>query len=487
MKNTYKIWLAGVIFTSSAMAIDLGSLDTSFSNDGNSDGWDISGEMGYDRYGSDVIIDSQGRILIAGTYDYDFNGNDFTGARLERRLPNGQLDNSFDGDGIKELTFVPASQGQFEYQLQLDSVDGVFLGYSRLYCVTDNDCESDLYIYHINANGFVVGVQKIEFDLGSTIDRHDDVFADMVYIPSLNKLAITAEVELDSPNDTDYGIALLNVDPVSGALSIDTGFSVDGMRQCYFDQNGSSGSQDKPEAIVWDSLTNHLIVGGSTFEGNGFGGDGWNMSFCEFDMVGNLISQWSTMSNPDTLDDREFLKDMAFRNINGTSHLIIAAALPGAGGLDFAVTKYSLNQFLQWETDSNFGSLGNGWESTAFQYIFVGDTNDIPNEMVIEEDNSILLAGTISWTDNNMLPHGAIALARYTPNGRLDSNWGIGHSGKAVHSFDVSNKWDSAESVAIDPVTEEIYVTGWSYDGLDFQSLIANMHNDLVFANNFDF
>jgi hypothetical protein len=86
-----------------------------------------------------------------------------------------------------------------------------------------------------------------------------------------------------------------------------------------------------------------------------------------------------------------------------------------------------------------------------------------------------------------MLPHGAIALARYTPNGRLDSNWGIGHSGKAVHSFDVSNKWDSAESVAIDPVTEEIYVTGWSYDGLDFQSLIANMHNDLVFANNFDF
>jgi hypothetical protein len=281
MKKMNLLSLTMTLLSGSVAAVDLGTLDSTFSQDGTTDGWDMSGQTGYNWYGSDVVVDSQGRVLIAGTYQYDFNGNTALMARVERRLPNGDLDTSFDSDGIRELGLPPAPQSQFNYEIIVDSSDGVFVGYSSEYCQTTNDCESDLYVYHINVNGVIVGSQQIDFDLGSSNNRKDDDFADMVYVPSINKLGIAAEVELNGADDTDYGIAVLNVDPVSGALSIDNGFSTDGQRQCYFDQNNPAGSRDMPTAIVWYGPTSSFIVGGNTFEGNGTNGDGWNMSFCD--------------------------------------------------------------------------------------------------------------------------------------------------------------------------------------------------------------
>ncbi len=473
----------------SASAVNLGALDPTFSQDGSTDGWDMSGETSYNWYGSDVVVDSQGRILIAGTYQYDFNGTTELKARVERRLPDGSLDTSFDNDGIKDLVMPPAPQAQFNYEIITDSSDGVFVGYSRLYCQTNNDCESDLYVYHINVNGFIVGSQQIDFDLGSTNDRKDDDFADMVYVPSINKLAITAEVELNNADDTDYGIAVLNVDPVSGALSMDNGFSSDGKRQCYFDQNNAAGSRDLPSAIVWYGPTNAFIVGGSTFEGNGTNGDGWNMSFCEFDLTGNLVRQWSTLSGGLVFDSREFLNDLKVYHepvLGGNSYLVGTGALPGAGDLDTVVFRYQMNQISQWELDSTFGTNGTGYETTEFQYIFQGDTRDIGVNMLIEEDGHILVLSSISWDESGQTKS-AFALSKYTTEGKLNTNWGIAKTGKAVHTFDISVRWDIAEAVAINPVTEEIYVTGMSYDGLDFKSTVANMHNDSIFASNFDF
>ncbi|MEZ5472440.1 MAG: hypothetical protein R3E90_11700 [Marinicella sp.] len=493
MKKKMKQWakhgLALMGFIGTASAINLGALDDTFSQDGTTDGWDLSGQPGYHWYGSDVAVDSQGRILIAGTHQYDLNGNTELVARVERRLPDGTLDHSFDFDGIMDLGIPPAPQAQLNYEIIMDSSDGVFVGYSRLYCQATNDCESDLYVYHINVNGVIVGNQQIDFDLGATNDRRDDDFADMVYVPSINKLAITAEVELSNANDTDYGIAVLNADPVSGALSIDTGFSVDGKRQCYFDQNNVSGSRDMPTAIVWYGPTNSFIVGGSTFEGNGLNSDGWNMSFCEFNLAGDLVRSWSTISQGIAIDSREFLNDLVVYQepvLGGNSYLIGTGALPGAGEFDSVVFRYKMNQISQWELDSSFGTNGTGYETTGFQYIFQGDTRDFGVNMLLEEDGQILVLSSISWDESGQ-PKSAFGLSKYTVDGHLNTNWGIAKTGKAVHTFDISVRWDIAEAVTIDPITEEIYVTGMSYDGLNFKSTVANMHNDSIFASNFDF
>ena len=495
MKTIVFLILIFTIFQSKA--IDLGSLDTSFSNDGVSDGWDRSGETGYYRYGSATVVDSQGRIYVAGTYDYDAGGSTAKGARIERYLPSGTLDNTFGTGGIKTFAVPPAPINQFEYSLVLGPSDSIFMGYSRLYCIVGNECHSNIKIYYVNSSGVTVGDITIPFDLGGTWERNDDNISDMVYMPTLNRLAISAEVERGGSQDTDFGVAMVNVDPVTGSLSMDTNFDTDGKNICYFDQ-GATNDTDSARSIVYNWLQGSVIVGGTSFEGNGVNANGTNLAFCEFNIAdGSLLRKWSTQPEPDFLDEREYLHDMVFVTDfvdNGgiillTSGIVVAATLPGDGNssfLDFGLTKFSFNS-SSWERNISFGENGTGITTTNFQFIFVGDTDDYVAEMLMEPEGvSIVLAGNITWDDGG-LSKSVPALAKYTYNGILDTNWGIGKSGKAVTPFDTSVLWDSATSVSIDPNNEELYIAGWSYDGLDFKSLIANFHNDMIFGGNFDF
>jgi hypothetical protein len=481
--KSLSVWALG-LFSGLAWGVDLGALDTSFAADGQTDGYVLDHEPGFNRYGAAVVVDSQQRIYVAGTFDYDFAGQTEKGARVERWLPNGQRDTSFAGNGVVELVLPPAPGNQFNYGLAVDPADGVFVGYSRLFCVTSNNCQSQLYVYHINASGATVGNQQVSFDLGATDDRKDDDFADFVYEPLINKLAIAATVERSGAQDTDMGIAVLNVDPVSGALSIDNGFDADGKNQCWFDQADPAGSEDRAAAVIYHPLNQTFVVGGSAFEGNGLQNDGWNMAFCEFSLSGTLLRQWSTQSTQVVLESQEFVADMAysFDFIRG-SGLLVAGTVNGAGGMDYAVTRYQQDQADQWNTDTGYGD--NGFRTVGFQYLFVGETSDYVSQMQLEDDGRVLLVGSLTWEDNNQQAHSAIGLTRITPSGQLDRTWGIGRSGKAVHSFDLISLWDHADALAVDPVSEELYVSGWSYNG-DFQSLLVNLHNDQIFAANME-
>lgn len=50
-----------------------------------------------------ATIDSQGRIIVVGSTTATFSNSDF---RVARILPNGVLDNSFDGDGVADIDFA---------------------------------------------------------------------------------------------------------------------------------------------------------------------------------------------------------------------------------------------------------------------------------------------------------------------------------------------------------------------------------------------
>lgn len=490
MKKISLIFLS-LMSVSNIYAINLGSLDQSFSNDGVTDGWDIQGsaELGLEYYGGDVIVDSQGRILVAGTFEFELSsGIEDKAAQLLRYLPSGEIDSTFGTDGQVLMIIPPAPIDQFSYELALDGADGVFVGYSRLFCPTSNDaeCHSDIRVNHINANGTIVDALTIPFDAGSTFQRQDDVFADLIYIETLNKVAIAAEVERTGSDDTDFGVLMLNNNPSNGTLSIDTTFDSDGKNLCFFDQNNPAGSRDKAEALVWDAVNNTVIVGGSAFEGDGVEGDGWNMAFCEFNLSGALLRKWSTQVSGVVIDSREFLSDMAFTvDDSGTQQLLVTGSLPGAGGLDYALTRYNRNILGEMVMDSSFGPNGTGWSSVGFSYFAVGDTRDTAAEIYIENDGSILLAGTIGNPNQNGVFQSAVAMAMFDKTGDLDTTWGIGRSGKAVHTFNTISFWDAAFGVTENPQTEEIYIAGFSYNG-NFNLLLANFHNDRIFADNFE-
>jgi hypothetical protein len=491
MKKIGNTILLATVLSGQVIAVDMGSLDQSFSQDGVTDGWDTQGSLqsGLEYYGGDIIVDSQGRVLVAGTYEFELSGGqEAKAAQLLRYTSSGQLDNTFGINGQVIMAIPPAPIDQLEYELALDSTDGVFVGYSREFCPTVNssDCHSDVRVYHINSSGSQVGALTIPFDLGGTFDRQDDIFADLIFIESQNKVVVVAEVERTGADDTDFGVAVINNNPVSGELSLDTSFSSDGKDVCYFDQFNSSGSQDSTRAVAHDSVNNTIIVGGSAFEGNGTNNDGWNMAFCEYDMAGNNIRQWSTIDPGLVVDSREFVSDMSFApNPQGVMMLTVAGSVSGQGGLDFAVTRFARDLFGDMSVDTTFGPNGNGWSTIPFNYIFVGDTYDTPSEMHVGSDGSLLLAGTIQNPSNNGSFRSAVALSMIRKDGKVDTTWGFGQTGKAVHSFDTISFWDAALGLAENPLTKELYITGFTYNG-NFNMLTAKLHNDRIFASNFD-
>ena len=496
-----RIFLLTILLVTNSEAIDLGSLDTSFNYFGSSVGYEhlpLEGD-----WGASVFVDDLQRVYVLG--------QNLTSDRvnLYRFISDGTLDSTnfaptSPTPGILEFQtkMVNSSNGNGDLKGKVKIEKGnngaVFIGYTSETC-SQSSCNKEVFLSHISESGQVYD----EFMFGFDIDPFypNDFFVDMKYFGASQKLAVTSNVSIDltNGNDFDFGIALLNVNPSTGEMSLDSGFSTDGLDTCSFNQanhNGLLGDEDFVEVLDYDSLSNHLIIGGSAFEGNGLNSDGWNLAFCEYDFSGTLIRQWSTEPLPDFFVDVELLKDMFYR-LEGTidqgnlsSNLYISGMVVGSGGYDFALTKYKLSE-SGWQIDTTFGANGNGWTTTSFNVPSFGATDDRVSKMLREsEDGSITVAGYASWLDGGN-PFGikreAVILAKYTPNGLLNFNWGQNKSGFFIHQFNPIYG-EGVFSLAIDSVTESLYTVGKSQNFTDFSTRItlAKYHNDLIFASRFE-
>jgi uncharacterized delta-60 repeat protein len=88
-----------------------GSLDTSFSGDGK-----VITDFGSDDYGSSVAVQADGKILVAGT-GYSGGTYDFA---LARYNPDGSLDTSFSGDGKVITDFGSIFDNGYSVVVQAD-------------------------------------------------------------------------------------------------------------------------------------------------------------------------------------------------------------------------------------------------------------------------------------------------------------------------------------------------------------------------------
>jgi uncharacterized delta-60 repeat protein len=112
----------------------------------------------------DAAIDSQGRILIAGTEQF---GTVFQ-FKVIRLLPNGQADTTFDGDGIVTPGNFTAQNEDFANAIAVDSSDRVLLAGSAKFSDTDRD----FAVLRLTSTGALDtsfdgdGRKLIAFDLG---------------------------------------------------------------------------------------------------------------------------------------------------------------------------------------------------------------------------------------------------------------------------------------------------------------------------------
>lgn len=121
---------------------------------------------------------------------------------------------------------------------------------------------------------------------------------------------------------------------------------------------------------------------------------------------------------------------------------------------DFALVQYNLNGSL----DTNFGA-----DRTGIVLTPIGNSADYAHALVIQPDGKILVAGkTYNGTKYDF------ALARYFPNGSLDTDFGV--SGKVVTS--VGSGADSATAIAIQR-DGRIVVGGTSFNGVSYDFVLV--------------
>ncbi len=483
MKIITKLTLSFLLLSNLANAIKLGSLDTSFSQDGNTDGWALYNELdtdpNHDLKFTDVLVDSQGRIIVAVSNNYDVGNNIVYGAEILRYLPNGSLDTSFGFNGSIILPYESNSENSRHIKMDLNSIDGIIIAYSYN---PNSDSGMNIVLHQYNSSGTKLSEFRFGFDFGTTPSRRDDNLKDLIYIHSLSKVAIVAEIDRSTVGDTDFGIALLDMNQATGGFTLDSNFSGDGKDACFFDQDINNTTDiDTPSAITYDKDRQTLIVGGSTFEGSGTTGNGWNMAFCEFNLQGDELRKWSTLGGN---IEFEQVTDVQYGvDESNIPSLYVAATVDGPNNnTDLYIARYQRNVFTSdWGLDLGFGN-GNGFNTVGLSMLIIGDTDDETSELFLESDGSILLSGNGFSTSSGF---SMTSLVKFTQEGEVYISWGIGEgiANNIIHQS--PQIFDFVNAVAEDPTTGEIYVVG-SVQASRHLGFIANMHNDMIFGNSFD-
>ena len=221
-----------------------GSLDPSFSGDGK-----VLTGFGTQAYATSVAIDSQGRIVAAGTTGDGSDIGDFALARYNR---DGSLDSSLSGDGRKRTDFGGQEVAQ---SVAIDSQGRILAaGYAAGFA--PNGGGFDFALARYNQNGGLDGLfgtgGKMTTDFGiDTIDR-----AMSVAVDSQHRIVA---VGITQTNERGQDFALARYAPSGNP---DDSFSSNGRLRTSF------GGHDRARAGAIDSQ-DRIVAAGETQDSAG--------------------------------------------------------------------------------------------------------------------------------------------------------------------------------------------------------------------------
>ena len=342
---------------------DGSTLDTSFGSGGKTTTAMVGG--GSD-VGTDVVVQPDGKILVAGYADNGGN-NDFA---LARYNTDGSLDTGF-GSGGKVLTDFSGGHDE-SYGLALQP-DGKIVAAGQ----SHNGANYDFAVARYNADGsldtgFGGGDGRVTIPFGS---GHDE--SGTVALQSDGRIVMAGR----SHNGTDYDFALARVES-DGTL--DTTFDTDGKVTTPI---GSSDDYGQDVAVQDDG---RILVSGGMYNGADV-----DFVLVRYHSNGSLDTAFGSGGKVITpigaSDERGNAVALQF---NGK---IVVAGYTVLNNHDFALARYNRDGSL----DTTFGSAG--LVTTA-----IGGGIDVGNSLALQSDNSILVAG-YSHNGGNY----DFALARY--------------------------------------------------------------------------
>lgn len=398
-----------------------GVLDNTFSSDGKQT---VSFGTGWD-YGQDVLVQSDGKIILAGGgYAADWN----TDFGLVRFNLNGDLDTTFSGDGKVLTEFFGYSDRILSLTMHAEQI--VAVGYA-MHCYGE-----DWAVARYDASGSLVasfGVGgKLTTDFGGNYDA-----ADAVAVQSDGKIIAVGGAG-ENPNGESIALARYSTEGI-----LDTAFGGDG--KVITD---SGGGYHLGYSVAASSAK--ILVAGWA---NNTRSD--NFALARFLDNGALDTSFSTngvaVVDFSAGDDRA-----AAMAVQPDGKLILAGYTLQGGQVDFALARFCANGML--DEGVNCGSPGFG---VGGKVITDFGGNDYGQAVLIQPGGAIVVAGT-----TRACPNSDFAVARYTANGVLDASF----SGDGKTTVDFSGNWDDGGGLARQTDGKLILAgaTGTTYSNRDF-------------------
>ena len=381
-----------------------GDLDLTFDGDGK-----VITDFGGGEFSYAAAIQADGKIVAAG-YTTVAGGYDFS---VSRYNTDGSLDTSFDGDGLVTTDF---GTDDIAHGVAIQS-DGkiVVAGYTNsngLFC-SSNNCNFALARY--NPDG----------SLDSSFDGDGKVTTDFAGDEDFaNGLVIQADGKIVAAGGAVMGaLTYFALVRYSADGSLDSSFDGDG--KVTTDLNGN-GQAANAVAIQTDGK---IVAAGSEFLGfNNFGLARYNNDGSldnSFDGDGKVITDIAG-------------NDEAYAIAIQSDGKIVVAGLSNPVGTDFVLTRYNPD-----------GSLDSTLDGDGIVFTDFGGT-DYAEAVAIQTDGKIVAGG-------RKLSPNDFALARYNPDGSLDSSFD--GDGKVLTDFGGGS--DSAKAIVIQ-ADGKIVVSGYT-------------------------
>src|SRR5581483_1020920 len=412
---------AALLLTGSVSALaGAGSLDASF---------DFGGTLttpigGGDDVARALVLQSDGKLVAAGS---SWNGSNFDFA-LARYDPDGSLDPSFNGTGTLTTQIGGGNDEAFGLALQPDGRI-VVSGYSS------NGSNFDFALVRYDPDGSLDptfnGTGKVTTAIGGG--------SDLAYSVAVQPDGRIVAAGLSS-NGSNYDFAVARY---TASGSLDTSFNGSGKATTPI-----GASDDVARALVLQPDGRIVAAGYSSSAGN------LDFALARYNANGSLDTSLNGSGKLTTAVGSG--ADIALAVALQSDGRIVAAGDSSNGtDDDFALARYNAN-----------GSLDTGFAGSGKLTTPIGSGNDGASAVLLQPDGRIVAAGDSS--NGSSLD---FALARYNPNGSLDSSFG--GSGKVTASIGGGD--DVAAAAVLQP-DGKIVAAGFSSNGANNDFALARFH-----------
>ncbi len=306
-----------------------GSLDRSFSGDGRQ----TTDFVGNDDVGNAVVVQPDGKIVVAGSSEYDF--------AVARYHADGTLDSTFGNAGKQTTDFGDGVDAGRAMALQTDGK-----------IVVAGSSHDDFAVARYNADGSL----DSSFSGDGKQTTRFGGWGRAVAVQADGKIVVAGSSYQGLATGDDFAVARYNADG-----SLDGSFSADGKQTTDFAANNDYGN-----AVAMQS-DGKIVVGGAEREG---------FAVARYDAQGSLDSSFSGDGKQTTRfsSGRDVATAVA---LQADGKIVVAGFGPG----DFALARYSADGSL----DSSFS--GDGRQTTDF------GNEDFANTVAVQRDGKIVAAG----------------------------------------------------------------------------------------------